>query len=51
MKYTDLQTAKNVDETRGLNEPWEYYDDCATRERNQGLFVADQLLGKSPAKK
>ena len=32
----------------GLHEPWEWYDKCAKRERNKGLFLADQnLKGKS----
>lgn len=26
----------NVQPARGLNEPWEWYDKCYTRERNKG---------------
>eukprot|EP01089_Gocevia_fonbrunei_P018809 TRINITY_DN6465_c0_g5_i1.p1 TRINITY_DN6465_c0_g5~~TRINITY_DN6465_c0_g5_i1.p1 ORF type:complete len:635 (-),score=154.30 TRINITY_DN6465_c0_g5_i1:77-1981(-) len=30
---------------RGLHEPWEYYDACRRRDRNKGLFIADQNVG------
>ena len=29
---------------RVLQESWEYYDNCANRNRNKGLFTADQSL-------
>lgn len=29
---------------RGLHESWEHYDECYRRERNRGLFTADQNL-------
>ncbi|XP_046852048.1 protein DD3-3-like [Xenia sp. Carnegie-2017] len=29
---------------RGLHEPWEWYDKCNRRQRNYGLFTADQKL-------
>lgn len=29
---------------RGLHESWEWYDECYRRERNRGLFTADQNL-------
>jgi hypothetical protein len=30
---------------RVLHETWDYYDNCAYRQRNGGLFTADQDLG------
>eukprot|EP00058_Branchiostoma_floridae_P021203 XP_002606693.1 hypothetical protein BRAFLDRAFT_72540 [Branchiostoma floridae] len=33
----------NVKTDRALQEPWQWYDKCYNRERNQGLFVADQI--------
>uniref|UniRef100_H2Z107 Uncharacterized protein n=1 Tax=Ciona savignyi TaxID=51511 RepID=H2Z107_CIOSA len=35
---------QNVRSDRGLHETWEWYDSCYRRERNKGLFVADQEL-------
>lgn len=32
------------DKNRGMHESWEWYDKCRRRERNQGLFTADQKL-------
>jgi len=29
---------------RGVHESWEWYDECYRRERNRGLFTADQNL-------
>lgn len=29
---------------QALNEPWEWYDSCRYRQRNTGLFTADQVL-------
>ncbi|KAJ7333540.1 hypothetical protein OS493_017077 [Desmophyllum pertusum] len=34
----------NMDTARGLHESWEWYDKCKRRERNNGLFTADQKL-------
>ena len=34
----------NVVESRGLHEDWDFYDECYRRERNRGLFTADQNL-------
>lgn len=34
----------NVNRNRGLHEDWDYYDECYRRERNRGLFTADQNL-------
>ncbi|XP_071805956.1 protein DD3-3-like [Asterias amurensis] len=34
----------NVREDRGLHEKWDWYDKCYNRERNAGLFTADQKL-------
>jgi len=37
----------NVKATRGLQESWEWYDACYKRERNKGLFLADQQPRKN----
>lgn len=34
----------NVQPDRGLHESWEWYDECYRRERNKGVFTADQNL-------
>ncbi|CAL1539912.1 unnamed protein product [Lymnaea stagnalis] len=34
----------DVKENRGLHEKWDWYNKCYLRERNKGLFVADQKL-------
>jgi len=34
----------NVQADRVLHESWEWYDECYRRERNRGLFTADQKL-------
>ncbi|EDV25347.1 uncharacterized protein TRIADDRAFT_55329 [Trichoplax adhaerens] len=34
----------NVKSDRALQESWEWYDKCRIRQRNQGLFTADQRL-------
>jgi len=34
----------NVDEEEGYMESWEWYDECYRRERNRGIFTADQNL-------
>jgi hypothetical protein len=36
--------AGDVDRTEGLHETWEWYDECFRRERNRGIFTADQNL-------
>ncbi|XP_064604875.1 protein DD3-3-like [Liolophura sinensis] len=38
---------QNVKSQRGLHEPWSWYDMCYIRERNKGLFTADQSLKKN----
>lgn len=38
---------KDTDLNRGLHETWQYYDACVNRERNHGLFTADQVLKKN----
>lgn len=35
---------KDVKPERGLHEKWDWYNRCYLRERNMGLFVADQKL-------
>jgi len=41
---------KNAASTRkGMNEPFEWRDKCESRERNKGLFTADQKLKKDKA--
>lgn len=42
----DKKTRKeaNVNENRAIQEPWEWYDKCDKRQRNKGLFTADQKL-------
>ncbi|OWF51651.1 protein DD3-3-like [Mizuhopecten yessoensis] len=34
----------NVKSERVIQEPWEWYDSCYLRQRNKGLFTADQKL-------
>jgi len=34
----------DVEEEEGYHESWEWYDECYRRERNRGLFTADQKL-------
>jgi hypothetical protein len=34
----------NVDDNEAMHETWEWYDECNRRERNRGLFTADQNL-------
>lgn len=33
-----------VTQDKGLHESWDWYNKCYMRERNQGLFIADQKL-------
>eukprot|EP00052_Salpingoeca_macrocollata_P005045 m.45054 g.45054 ORF g.45054 m.45054 type:complete len:771 (-) comp14625_c0_seq1:345-2657(-) len=35
---------QDIASNRGLHETWEWYDECYRRERNRGLFTADQNL-------
>jgi len=44
LNQKENRKSNNVQENRGLNEPWEWYDKCYNRERNKGLFTADQIL-------
>lgn len=37
----------DLDRDRGLHESWDMYNKCFTRQRNQGLFTAVQILGKN----
>ncbi|XP_071809871.1 protein DD3-3-like [Asterias amurensis] len=52
-KHTDLNEKKSradrrkfnsVKPERGVHEKWDWYDKCFARERNAGLFTADQQL-------
>ncbi|CAF2188006.1 unnamed protein product [Rotaria magnacalcarata] len=49
-KYTPTKTSDaagklaDVKTTSRLHESWNYYDRCYNRERNKGLFTADQTL-------
>ncbi|KAK3738793.1 hypothetical protein RRG08_035673 [Elysia crispata] len=38
---------KDVKLDRGLHEKWDWYNRCYLRERNKGLFVADQKLAET----
>ncbi|XP_055882286.1 protein DD3-3-like isoform X2 [Biomphalaria glabrata] len=44
--FADTKNRKSNDVKigRGLHEPWDWYDKCYLRERNKGLFTADQKL-------
>ncbi|XP_072025685.1 LOW QUALITY PROTEIN: protein DD3-3-like [Amphiura filiformis] len=37
----------DVDQDECLQEPWDWYDKCYNRERNAGLFTADQNLNQN----
>ncbi|CAB3999956.1 Hypothetical predicted protein, partial [Paramuricea clavata] len=51
-KYSKKKTRAERDarEDRVLNEAWEWYDKCAKRTRNKGLFTADQNLKNDDAR-
>ncbi|KAK3607200.1 hypothetical protein CHS0354_008884 [Potamilus streckersoni] len=40
----NIRKIYSVKLSRGLQEKWEWYDNCNLRERNKGLFTADQQL-------
>ena len=44
--YGGKEGRKNgqVDSNRGLQEPWEWYDKCYTRERNKGKCLLAYCL-------
>eukprot|EP00912_Choanoflagellata_sp_UC4_P001276 UC4_evm1s798 len=42
-----ITTNANEKQNRGLHESWEWYDECYRRERNRGLFTADQNLRRN----
>merc|ERR1719387_1689836 len=41
----------NPDATRGLHEPTSFYQACDTRNRNKGLYTADQNLNGNDARR
>ena len=43
-KREDMKKNNEKNEERGEHETWENYDLCYTRNRNEGLFLADQNL-------
>merc|ERR1712110_1092757 len=49
--YDEKQNRKindqNEEPDSGEHEPWEYYDSCYARDRNLGLFTADQSRGNN----
>lgn len=47
-RYTSRRRS-SVDANRALQEPWSWYDSCTLRERNHGLFTADQDLKRDKA--
>uniref|UniRef100_F6TG38 Self-marker protein n=1 Tax=Ciona intestinalis TaxID=7719 RepID=F6TG38_CIOIN len=46
---TNVRTRRSTRSDRGLHESWEWYDSCYRRERNKGLFTADQQLKNNQA--
>ena len=46
---TNTPGTQNDDPSTGLHESRQYYADCSTRKRNQGLFTADQNLNGNTA--
>ncbi|CAJ1348021.1 unnamed protein product [Effrenium voratum] len=40
----DPTEAETAELARGYHEPFDYYQSCMARERNQGLYTADQAL-------
>ena len=49
-KSTVMDHNNIVGNETGFHETWEYYDACNHRDRNGGLFVADQELKAEKAK-
>ena len=43
-RQNDVQQNVQRNQERGEHESWENYDSCRRRERNRGLFTADQKL-------
>ncbi|XP_074661736.1 protein DD3-3-like isoform X2 [Tubulanus polymorphus] len=43
-KQRSARKEKDVETNRVIQESWDWYDKCYSRERNKGLFVADQIL-------
>ena len=43
-KTKDIETNNEENAERGYHETWENYDSCYRRNRNEGLFLADQQL-------
>jgi hypothetical protein len=49
-QYNQKSTVNGVtDYTYGMHESYQYYQDCKGRQRNQGLFTADQNLNGNSA--
>ena len=46
----NLAAGEQDDYTRGRHEAQTFYQECATRERNKGLFTADQVLRGNSAR-
>jgi hypothetical protein len=44
------QKEANGEFTYGMHESYAYYQDCKTRQRNQGLYIADRNLGGNTAR-
>lgn len=49
-KVTDPEDPSNQVFKYGMHESYQYYQDCKARERNKGLFLADQRLGQNTAR-
>lgn len=43
-QQTNNRKNNAVQQEEAIHEPWEWYDKCFVRERNKGLFTADQKL-------
>jgi hypothetical protein len=44
IQQTGNRKAGDVDDDEGYHEEWDWYNECYRRERNRGLFTADQNL-------